>query len=214
MNNLCRAPRYQGYLVIASRGDSTERGKCDGDVVDKQDQGTASQRFQHGAEYRTRVRDVSIRRISDLDRAWVREFIATKWGAETIIAHGVLYRPAELDGFVAIQNDGRVGLIALYIQDNACEIVMLASTQSNRGIGTRFIESAIIYARERGCARLWLITTNDNLNALGFYQKRGFRLVAIHRGAVDVARKIKPEIPLIGDNRIPLRDEIELEMML
>lgn len=144
----------------------------------------------------------------------MREFVAVQWGAEIVVAHGIVYRPAELDGFIATENDTRVGLITLHVQDHACEIVTFASTRPNRGIGTMLIESAITFAREQGCSRLWLITTNDNLNALGFYQKRGFQLVAIHRGAVDAARKIKPAIPLIGDNGIPLRDEIELEMMI
>jgi hypothetical protein len=59
-----------------------------------------------------------------------------------------------------------------------------------------------------------LVTTNDNLNALRFYQKRGFVLVAVHRNALEVSRKLKPEIPLVGMDSIPLRDEIELEMMV
>jgi hypothetical protein len=65
-----------------------------------------------------------------------------------------------------------------------------------------------------GCTRLWLITTNDNLHALRFYQKRGFMLVAVHRNAVEQSRKLKPEIPLYGKDGIPIRDEIELEMLL
>ena len=69
-------------------------------------------------------------------------------------------------------------------------------------------------AAKENCRRLFLITTNDNLNALGFYQKRGFEMVSINRGAVNESRKIKPGIPLIGMNNIPLRDEIELEIML
>ncbi|MCG0275770.1 MAG: hypothetical protein L5655_06315 [Thermosediminibacteraceae bacterium] len=47
-----------------------------------------------------------------------------------------------------------------------------------------------------------------------FYQKRGFLLVAVHRNALEQARKLKPEIPLIGIDGIPLRDEIELELPL
>jgi hypothetical protein len=57
-------------------------------------------------------------------------------------------------------------------------------------------------------------TTNDNLNALRFYQKRGFVLVSVHRNAVIKSRQLKPEIPLTGNDGIPLRDEIELEMLL
>ena len=63
-----------------------------------------------------------------------------------------------------------------------------------------------------GCTRLWVITTNDNVNALRFYQRRGFCLVTVHRGAVDRSRAtLKPEIPAAGAYGIPLRDEIELE---
>jgi GNAT superfamily N-acetyltransferase len=76
------------------------------------------------------------------------------------------------------------------------------------------INAVVEEARKRNCTRIFLITTNDNLNALGFYQKRGFELVAIHRGAVNESRKIKPGIPLMGNDGIPLRDEIELELTL
>jgi Acetyltransferase (GNAT) family len=82
------------------------------------------------------------------------------------------------------------------------------------GVGTALIEAAREVALQSGCKRLWLITTNDNLNALRFYQKRRFMLVAIHRNALEVSRRLKPGISLIGYDGIPLRDEIELEMLL
>jgi Acetyltransferase (GNAT) family len=74
------------------------------------------------------------------------------------------------------------------------------------------IEAAAQLARRQGCTRLWVITTNDNVDALRFYQRRGFCLVRVHRGAVDRSRAtLKPEIPAAGAYGIPLRDEIELE---
>jgi hypothetical protein len=60
---------------------------------------------------------------------------------------------------------------------------------------------------------VWLVTTNDNLDALRFYQRRGLRLVAVHAGAVDEARRLKPEIARVGEYGIPIRDEIELELV-
>jgi hypothetical protein len=83
-----------------------------------------------------------------------------------------------------------------------------------QGVGTALIEAVKVAAIEAGCRRLWLMTTNDNLHALGFYQRRGFRLVAVYPGAVDAARLLKPEIPLLGNDGIPIRDEIELEIAL
>lgn len=90
----------------------------------------------------------------------------------------------------------------------------ISSTRPGIGIGTRLIKAVTQAAQEAGCKRIWLITTNDNLDALRFYQKRGFRLVAVHRHAVDAARQLKPAIPLISNDHIPLHDEIELEMLL
>ncbi len=54
------------------------------------------------------------------------------------------------------------------------------------------------------------MTSNDNLRALRFYQRRGFRLKELRPGAVDEARRLKPQIPLGGAEGIPMREEIEL----
>ena len=94
------------------------------------------------------------------------------------------------------------------------EILSLDSLKENRGIGSRLLGEAVEEARRAGCARVMLITTNDNLRALRFYQKRGFDMVRIYRNAVDESRKIKPEIPLIGDHGIPIKHEIEMEMKI
>jgi ribosomal protein S18 acetylase RimI-like enzyme len=83
-----------------------------------------------------------------------------------------------------------------------------------RGVGSALLERVAAEARSRSCRRLWLITTNDNLNALGFYQRRGLRLVALRRDAIAEARKLKPEISAVGAQGIPIRDDIELELAL
>jgi hypothetical protein len=66
----------------------------------------------------------------------------------------------------------------------------------------------------RGVAVLRLTTTNDNLTALRFYQRRGFRIAAVRPGAVAAARRLKPTIPELGEHGIPIRDEIELALTL
>ena len=115
---------------------------------------------------------------------------------------------------MAVRVGERVGLITYHIEQESCEIVTLNSVQGSMGVGTALIDVVRYVARYSGCRRLWLVTTNDNLNALRFYQKRGFVLVAVHRNALEVSRKLKPEIPLVGMDGIPLRDEIELEMIV
>ena len=135
------------------------------------------------------------------------------------MAHGTLYHPVDLPGFVAELDGNVAGLVTFHIAGDriagdVCEIVTLDSLRPDQGIGTSLVEAVKVAASAAGCRRLWLITTNDNLHALGFYQKRGFRLVAVHPGAMDAARRLKPEIPLIGNDGIPIQDEIELEIVL
>ncbi len=82
-----------------------------------------------------------------------------------------------------------------------------------KGIGTALIQILINEAALSQIKRIKVVTTNDNLNALKFYQKKGFVLVAVHPNALDQSRKYK-KIPIIGENGIPIRDEIELEYVL
>lgn len=131
-----------------------------------------------------------------------------------MVSRGKIYLPEQLEGFVVEDNNEWIGLLTFFITNNECEVTSIDSLRTGMGIGTVLLNETIKEARERDCRRIFLMTTNDNLNALGFYQKRGFELVAVHRGAVNESRKIKASIPYIGMNNIPLRDEIELEMSL
>ena len=83
-----------------------------------------------------------------------------------------------------------------------------------QGVGTALLAAVRDAAAAAGCRRLWLVTTNDNLDALRFYQRRGMHLVTVHHGLRETARRLKPQIPLTGCFGIPLLDEIELEMPL
>ncbi len=157
--------------------------------------------------------DFRIRPVDSNDADWIAQFITERWGAEFIAAHYEVYHCRDLPGFVAIEGEKKVGLLTYKIIGDDCEIVSLDSLQPCMGIGTGLIDAVKRAAVESGCRRLWLVTTNDNMNALRFYQKRGFSLVKINRNAIEFARKLKP-VPLIGFDGIPLRDEIELEMML
>jgi len=154
------------------------------------------------------------RRLTRDDLPRLRQFWIEHWGGEEMIARGKVHRPEGLEGFVLEDGGEWVGLLTFVIEESECEVTSLDSLREGQGIGSKLIEQVLAEARERGCKRLFLITTNDNLNALGFYQKRGFEIAAFYRGAVNESRKSKPGIPLVGYNNIPLRDEIELELSL
>ena len=156
----------------------------------------------------------AIRPTASDDADWIEKFTIEHSRASFVVAHSEIYYPHELHGFVAESGSDCLGLITFRFDGQECEIITLDSVLENHGVGTALLEAVAAEARALGCQRLWLITTNDNLHALGFYQKRGFELVEIHRNAIERSRDIKPQIPLVVDNDSPLRDEIELEVYL
>ncbi len=162
------------------------------------------------------VTPFEIRTLTPDDRAWVATFLDKHWGSTSIVTRGQSYYAHLLPGFVAEKDGEIVGLLTYRLEDDglACEIMTLNSLEEGIGIGSALLEQIRLEAKEAEYKRLWLITTNDNLNALKFYQKRGFELVAVHRNAIAESRRLKPQIPLKGYYKIPIRDEIELERKL
>jgi GNAT superfamily N-acetyltransferase len=126
---------------------------------------------------------------------------------------GELLEPLDHPALLAEAGGAILGMLT-YIPGpgwEQCEVLTVHATEQWHGVGTALIKAVEQLAAEHGCARLWLITTNDNVDALRFYQRRGFQLAAVHRRAVDDSRRLKPEIPVTGAYGIPIRDEIELE---
>jgi len=155
-----------------------------------------------------------IRSINRDDRDWITTLLTESWGSVRVVTRGKLFHADELPGFVAIQNDKPVGLITYRFDDSECEIGSINSLVEGVGIGSALVGEVREAAQKAGCSRLWAITTNDNTAALNFWQKIGFVLAAVYPKAIEQSRKLKPEIPLIGNDGIPIRDEIELEIIL
>jgi ribosomal protein S18 acetylase RimI-like enzyme len=143
--------------------------------------------------------------------AWL---VAELWGSELVAVHGTVLRPAEMPGFIAERSRRVVGLLTYQLVGDMLEIVTLNAIERRAGVGTRLIEAVASAARHFGCREIRLTTTNDNVDALRFYQRRGFRLAELRPGAVDRSRQEKPEIPMVGDYGIPLHDEIDLTLQV
>ncbi len=167
-----------------------------------------------GARERVRLR--AIDRGSAEDRAFVTREMSRNWGGTQIWSRGEMYEGLELDGLIA-EVDGRaVGLVTWSVLPGGYqfEVVTLSATLEGAGVGEKLLDHALHEASRRGCSRAFLTTTNDNMRALRFYQKRGWKLCVLHKGQVDEARRRRPFIPRVGLNGIPLRDELELEVWL
>lgn len=145
---------------------------------------------------------------------WPRDFLAANH-SERVATRGRVLHPADLPGFVAVRDAEPIALATYLVEGDECELVTLHSAVENSGAGSALIERVASVAREAGCGRLCLVTTNDNTHAIRFYQRRGFRIATVRPGRIDQYRQtLKPEIPAIGLDGIPIRDEIEFELNL
>lgn len=158
---------------------------------------------------------MGIRRIRPEDSDDIYHFLLDNWGSHEIVSLAGVHDASVLDGFIAPSPAGDLnGLITLSVSERGCEIVTMNSVYRGRGTGTNLMSCAEIYAREKGCARLWLITSNDNVEAMAFYMRRGFRMLRVHRDAMVEARQKKPSIPMIGHHGIEMHDLVEFERIL
>ena len=157
---------------------------------------------------------IEVRPIGAADRSLVEGLLIDRWGSTRMISRGRMHDAAALDAFLALRGDEPLGLATYALERGECELVSLDSLDEGSGVGSALLDAVAERAREEGARRLWLVTTNDNLSGLGFYQRRGLRIVAVHRDAVADARALKPQIPMVGQGGIPLHDELELELQL
>jgi ribosomal protein S18 acetylase RimI-like enzyme len=158
------------------------------------------------------LKDIFFRETTLEDKTWIDALIRKHWGDNYIAVHNDIYVPGELKGFTAINNDVKVGLITYVMKGGKVEIVSLNSEIEHIGVGAHLIDLVKNEAKIYKCSIMWLITTNDNINAIEFYKKRGFILTRINKGAVDLSRKLKPGIPLFGENGIPIQDELVFQV--
>ena len=157
---------------------------------------------------------MTIRRIGPDSRAEVNAFLREHWFSTWMAVHGELIDLAAADGWTALEDGEIVGLVTFRTVDGELEILSLDSLREGRGTGTALLDTAVREARQAGCTRVTLTTTNDNLHAQEFYRRRGFTVARVRPGAVDEARRLKPEIPAVDDNGIPITDEIDMELIL
>lgn len=158
--------------------------------------------------------DVHVRDLVPADRDWVAELLTARFASPAQARLGELIDPMTLDGLVAEVDGRRIGFATVQESpERGMEVVTLVADPPGQGAGTALIDTAWHVAAASGHHRLWLVTTNDNLRAIHFFLRRGMRIAAVHGGAVERDRALKPEIPLFnGENDLPIRDLIELEL--
>ena len=145
------------------------------------------------------------------DRPMILNLLREHWGGESIVVRETVFRPADLPTFVAVDGgENLVGFIAYTIEPTGCEVMVLESLIEGRGVGSALLAQVERQASASGLESVSLMTTNDNIDALRFYLRRGYRITSVSLGAVDRARLMKPSITLVASNGIPIHDELTL----
>ncbi len=155
---------------------------------------------------------VLVREATDADRAAARELFARDFGRTKIVAYGEVMDIDQMPALVAVRYADPSGALAYRLHGDALHIVALATDPmwQRSGVGGHLVAEAELIARRLNLRRLVVSTTNDNLPALYFYQRRGYRItdfvpssIIMHTGQ-EVA----------GFAGIPVRDEVRLEKLL
>ena len=157
----------------------------------------------------------TIKPTAKADFEWIKELYARTWSGDICVSRGKVQKVDDFTGgFVAETGEQNTGFVTYTITGPELEITGIVSLKEKSGIGSALVNAVIELAKKQKLKKVSLVTTNDNLNGIGFWQKRGFKLVKVYPGSMEYVRQIKPAVPLIGENGIPLRDELELEMIL
>lgn len=157
---------------------------------------------------------VDVQRAASDDRQWIGEVLRVRWQSTQMALRGRLIDALGLPALIAMAEGRRVGLLTYETRADEWEIVTVDALETGRGVGSLLTDAVATAARAAGMRRLVVMTTNDNLEGLRFYQRRGFRLAALRPGALAESRRLKPSIPEIGRHGIPLRDELDLVLRL
>ena len=134
------------------------------------------------------------------------------WGAPLLAINGKLWDSRTMPGFAALSGDEILGYLLYEFHDDVCEIMVLESIVQNIGIASALIKQVKQTAKTCDVSKVIVQTSNDNAHAFRFYQKRGFTIREVRINAMDASRRLKPSIPIIGEDGITIRDEIEFEI--
>jgi GNAT superfamily N-acetyltransferase len=177
----------------------------------------------------SQVTDIRVRRARPADGPSIDAMFAASWGEPRVAAGGRLYDLRTLPALVATRpvvpgsardrggtheadepTEQIIGVLTYEIDGDAIEVVSIEAVPPHHGTGTALLAAAADLGKAAGLARLFLVTTNDNIDAFRFYQRRGLHILEVRPDGVARSREVKPLIPLIGSYGIPMRDEIVL----
>jgi ribosomal protein S18 acetylase RimI-like enzyme len=153
---------------------------------------------------------VIVREGTPADQEGAMALFRRDFGHTQIVAFGEVAALESAPVLVATMKGELAGALAYRDRPDALQIVALATDPmwQRTGVGGHLVAEAEAAARTRGLGRVVLATTNDNLPALSFYQRRDYYITEVIPGAILQHLKGKNAV---GFGGIPIRDEIRLQ---
>jgi ribosomal protein S18 acetylase RimI-like enzyme len=160
------------------------------------------------------VGSCTLRASEPHDRERLEQLALHFWGETEVECFDRVYDVLKLPAIVAELGGALVGFVS-YAVDGAVDGERMNLVMFNvlpdfqgRGVGKELLQAAVEKARLLGLTRLAVATSNDDLPALGFYQRAGFTVEAVVPGRI-LQHHGKEERGFAG---VPVRDEIWLQL--
>jgi len=160
---------------------------------------------------------VRVRLLAAGDRPALKKVLVEQWGLPVVSVSGVHADPSTLPGFAAedsLTGGAPLGYLTYIVDGDECEVLTINALLQGAGVGRALMDAAHTAAANAGCRRLWLITSNENIRAIDFYQRWGMDLAALHRNFADTVRAAKPNVDVAGHDGIEFRHALEFELLL
>ena len=157
---------------------------------------------------------IFLREIKSTDQEWIKKISLDLWNSVEVVSQHKIYYTDKLSGILAIYQDTRAGLLLYSIDQPTLNIISLNTLYENIGIGSKLIERIEKIGIKKRLKKVRITTTNDNIDALRFYQAKGFQIINVNVDIMKKYRKLKPGLPKLGFYNIEIRDEFVLEKPL
>lgn len=151
---------------------------------------------------------VHIGDLCSIEKDSIMAKIKTNWGSTSIVYSGMVYDLNTLKGIALKNNDIIVSILFYQVINKELNIILLESFVKRKGFGRIILQKIKEISKGNKYKRIIVTTTNDNIDAIKFYQLNEFDIIEVKFNAVDLSRKIKPEIPSVGNYGIKIKHEL------
>ncbi len=158
---------------------------------------------------------LSLRDNGPEDASWITEE-SKALGGPVVACNGSLVDLRAHPARIAVRDGARAGF-AVHAKGSQVELLAIRALIPGQGVGTALVEDLVAIAKDEGARSIAVETTNDNLDALRFYQRRGFHLTDCRIGGFADVRRLKGldrDVPYLGVGGVEIRDIFRLERRL